>query len=1211
MELSTSSFSNEIDKSIQEDFSVSQAAIDEIKLRKEKGQKPESISNEEIKKGDPILDTYKVLDDAIHGGMGSVWRVHHESWNTDLAMKRPQPRFFAEGSEARKEEFIKECENWINLGLHPNIVSCYYVREIGGVPTIFSEWMDNGSLKDRIKDGSLYEGTEEEVQERILDIAIQTVRGLQYSHENNLVHQDVKPGNILLTKDWDAKVADFGLAKAQSQLTENEKPVSTGYTIQYCPREQAEGAPAEKWMDVYAWALTVLEMYAGKRLWDSGDEATRHCAEYFTSCRETVPEQMAEIILGCLRKSGANAQEIEHQLLDLYEELNGAAYFRPDAKAASDTAGSLNNRALSFLDLGYEKEALALWEEAIRHDAGHQDSQFNRALFLVRSSRSYDYQAISYLDSLEKITGASLSDPIRRECGGIYEYPKESPPEYIIAGEPDSLCLYKDQLYMVMLGGERRDELIGLQCMPKYHPDKCRTDNLDKVRKWVTEAKSQILHTCLCPEKKLAAVMLLDGSLCLYSLRIKRILRKTRSLNSGLKFLFHPDGSFLAVWRESGKGLTVRTTLLSIPWFGTLLREEMEFVCFLPKGRCLLRGKSRGALESLYLFEGKAGSLREVYSFSEELEEHQEYAEECAPLLCYKYKESGKTFVLDENLREIPVSAKLFEDCAQIYHHDPSRGLVFTCCGEQRLAVWDYRQGKCLFTARFHWTVRHLWDPTERQFLNFTHLSPGTKDWRHRTCWFPVALPEQNPLAVPAKWRVSKIVTTGQRAGQDRIIATLIRQFQACREKGDLAQAVQIHSRCCEIEGFFMHPEAEEMSRFLEKNALRKSIQTVRTLGEIPEIPKIRILAYSSRHSGDEPYDEYCALACSDGLLAIEARDDGDCRIILFDREGTLVREIPFPRYVRQAKVRGDRVFAFRSNGQYEVYDLQGKLIAAPSGETTPTRSAKSKAYYVCHDMDRAGERILCERKDMPGISRYFYQKDLRSGRILHLAEERRTSPAARYLKDGSILLLAGTSFRRFSPEDGSLLSSWSAEAEDVNHAELYLSAARDLIFAVMRRKYGVPNLTLLYDMTGSLLAQWEGMGQIVPLLQNRFIIENEGKRIRDILENQVVYHISGESVNQVCIRPDGKEFYVAEFAVPTHYQEKETKRLTVWRIEYEYEVPRETLTPGILGLAERAEPEAARQSGVTGPEEGQTPVSLKALDNLYTFSLPGEEAVE
>ena len=341
MELSTSSFSNEIDKSIKEDFSVSQAAIDEIKLRKERGEKPESLSNEEIKKNDPILDTYKVLDDAIHGGMGSVWRVHHESWNTDLAMKRPQPRFFAEGSEARKEEFIRECENWINLGLHPNIVSCYYVREIGGVPTIFSEWMDNGSLKDRIKDGSLYEGTEEEVQERILDIAIQTARGLQYSHENNLIHQDVKPGNILLTKDWDAKVADFGLAKAQSQLTENKKPVSTGYTIQYCPREQAEGAPAEKWMDVYAWALTVLEMYAGKRLWDTGAEAKELFDTYPAQCAHAIPDKLQTLLKVCLTDSANDFQSIGNALIDEYRNKFSIDYPRPASKAAADTADSL------------------------------------------------------------------------------------------------------------------------------------------------------------------------------------------------------------------------------------------------------------------------------------------------------------------------------------------------------------------------------------------------------------------------------------------------------------------------------------------------------------------------------------------------------------------------------------------------------------------------------------------------------------------------------------------------------------------------------------------------------------------------------------------------------------------------------------------------------------------------------------------------------
>ncbi len=383
MELSTSSISNEIDKSIKEEFSVSQAAIDEIKRRREKGQKPKAISNEEIKKNDPILETYKVLDDAIHGGMGSVWRVHHESWNVDLAMKRPQPRFFAEGSEARKEEFIRECENWINLGLHPNIVSCYYVREIGGVPTIFSEWMDNGSLKDRIRDGSLYEGTEEEVQERILDIAIQTARGLQYSHENNLIHQDVKPGNILLTKDWDAKVADFGLAKAQSQLTENKKPVSTGYTIQYCPREQAEGAPAEKWMDVYAWALTVLEMYAGKRLWDTGAEAKEHCEEYFSQCR-TLSSGMKELLDSCLAGEINVFSRLEILLKKEYRKICGKDYPKPVPKAASATADILNNRALSFLDLGRNREAEQLWEEALLTDIYHSQSFYNLNLYRWR-----------------------------------------------------------------------------------------------------------------------------------------------------------------------------------------------------------------------------------------------------------------------------------------------------------------------------------------------------------------------------------------------------------------------------------------------------------------------------------------------------------------------------------------------------------------------------------------------------------------------------------------------------------------------------------------------------------------------------------------------------------------------------------------------------------------------------------------------------------
>ena len=383
------SISNTLSKdSIFEELSMFSATMEDAESRFGQGAGADAISNEKIRKGDEILGTYEVISDAIHGGMGSVWRVHHKSWNADLAMKRPQPKFFAEGGVTRKEEFIKECENWINLGLHPNIVSCYYVRDIGGVPSIFSEWMDGGSLKDRIRDGSLYEGTEEEIQERILDIAIQAARGLEYSHENDLIHQDVKPGNLLLTQDWDAKVADFGLAKAETGL--GDRQGSSGCTLEYCPKEQAQGGAAEAWMDIYAWALTVLEMYASKRLWKLGSEAAENEASYILACKIAVPEAMQSVLHSCLTEKPDDFAEIEKKLLDIYAEVSHKEYKRAKHRA-KDTADMLNNRALSFLDLGMEKEAEACWTKALETAPDNLPAVYNQSLYLWREGES-DYE---------------------------------------------------------------------------------------------------------------------------------------------------------------------------------------------------------------------------------------------------------------------------------------------------------------------------------------------------------------------------------------------------------------------------------------------------------------------------------------------------------------------------------------------------------------------------------------------------------------------------------------------------------------------------------------------------------------------------------------------------------------------------------------------------------------------------------------------------
>ena len=390
------------------------------------------VSNAAIQKGSTILDTYRVESDAIEGGMGSVWRVHHTGWNVDLAMKRPQAKCFS--TEKSKADFIHECEAWINLGLHPNIVSCYYVREISGTPSIFSEWMDGGSLESAIQKGTLYEGAEAAQKERLLDIAIQFARGLHYAHEAGLIHQDVKPDNVLLTKEGEAKVADFGLARARAVLTALEGDVtmnenadggktmlspSGGYTPAYCSMEQMDGRELTRRTDIYSWAVSVMEMYLGSRPWANGVVAGLGCRSYFENTRISLPEALKELLTQCLDSEPENRphdfEEIEVKLHKIYEAETGGAYPRPAPKAAADTADSLNNRALSFLDLGKDEEAEACWGRALSADAMHPLANYNLNLFLWENARIDGETAVM------RMQNAGASEERLNKINGRYE----------------------------------------------------------------------------------------------------------------------------------------------------------------------------------------------------------------------------------------------------------------------------------------------------------------------------------------------------------------------------------------------------------------------------------------------------------------------------------------------------------------------------------------------------------------------------------------------------------------------------------------------------------------------------------------------------------------------------------------------------------------------------------------------------------------------
>jgi serine/threonine protein kinase len=351
----------------------------------------------EWKVGDVILDLYEVKQIHESGGMGLVYRVHHRGWNMDLAVKSPRRECFQ--TEAQKENFTHECETWINLGLHPHIVSCQYVRVLGGIPRVFAEYMEGGSLKEWIDSRKLYAGGPQEALKRILDIAIQMALGLHYAHEKEVIHQDVKPANVLLLPDGTAKITDFGLAKARAVAGElvvegagRSILVSAGgMTPALCSPEQANKQPLSRKTDIWSWAVSVLEMFVGEVCWQSG-VAAPEVIDRLNEVRveatglPDMPGSLHGILKQCLgRRPNARPQdlsEIARRLRGAYTKLFGEDYERRRRRVDHSLADALNNHAVSLCDLGAEDKALQLFDQAIEVHPGHYEAGHNRALLL-------------------------------------------------------------------------------------------------------------------------------------------------------------------------------------------------------------------------------------------------------------------------------------------------------------------------------------------------------------------------------------------------------------------------------------------------------------------------------------------------------------------------------------------------------------------------------------------------------------------------------------------------------------------------------------------------------------------------------------------------------------------------------------------------------------------------------------------------------------
>ena len=330
-----------------------------------------STSPQEWQEGDVILDLYEVKGEVGRGGLAAVYRVHHRRWNMDLAVKRPLPHLqqYADSMEA----FTRQARAWLDLGLHPHIVTCYYVRRVGDVPCMFTEYIEGGSLKNWIEDRRLYAGDEREALKRILDVAIQFAWGLEHVHQRGFVHQNAGPGSALMTSDGRLKLAGFELLGGRGCPPAQAAP------------EQELGQAVSPRTDIWGWGVSVLEMFTGEVHWGAGSTAAAVLENYLHEAPlegiPPMPAALVELLRQCFQNDPemrpASMDEVAERLMRLYEQETGAPYPRPKPQALELRADSLNNKAVSLLDLGLEEEAVRCWQEALQADPAHLEANFN------------------------------------------------------------------------------------------------------------------------------------------------------------------------------------------------------------------------------------------------------------------------------------------------------------------------------------------------------------------------------------------------------------------------------------------------------------------------------------------------------------------------------------------------------------------------------------------------------------------------------------------------------------------------------------------------------------------------------------------------------------------------------------------------------------------------------------------------------------------
>ena len=279
--------------------------------------------------GSYLINRYEIIMIIGSGGMADVYKAKDHVLNRLVAIKVLKQEYSTDATFVKK--FRVEAQSAAGLS-HPNIVNVYDVGEDDGVYFIVMELVQGITLKNYIDmKGKL------DIREA-LNISVQIASGLSAAHENRIIHRDIKPQNIIMSRDGKVKVTDFGIAKVADSTTVT---TTAAGTVHYISPEQARGGYSDERSDIYSLGITMYEMVTGRVPFEGETNvavALMHIQSEITPPRQlepSIPVSFEKIILKCTQKKPerryASARELIADLRKVLTHPDGEYVVIPGA----------------------------------------------------------------------------------------------------------------------------------------------------------------------------------------------------------------------------------------------------------------------------------------------------------------------------------------------------------------------------------------------------------------------------------------------------------------------------------------------------------------------------------------------------------------------------------------------------------------------------------------------------------------------------------------------------------------------------------------------------------------------------------------------------------------------------------------------------------------------------------------------------------------